>query len=245
MTVLSSHSFAGCESDLFVQDVGMLELDHITVAANDLAEGVAHVESALGIAPPPGGAHPLMGTHNHLLRLSSSTFLEVIAPNADAPAPGRPRWFALDDPQTRAALASSPQLLTWVVRTPDISAALATIPQARGPAITVTRGDLAWQISVPSDGSMPFGGAFPTLIQWPEGPHPASRMADLGCALVAFEIMHPEADTIRAALAGVLDDPRIQFHRTSEPSFRAVIRTPGGDRELRQVEKLSALQKYK
>ena len=210
----------------------MLRLDHITVAANDLAEGVAYVEQALGIAPPAGGAHPLMGTHNHLLRLSETTFLEVIAPNPSAPAPDRPRWFALDDARTRAALASSPRLMTWVVSTSDIASALARIPQASGPAITVTRGNLEWLISVPPDGSMPFDGAFPTVIQWPDGPHPASRMADLGCALVEFEIRHPEADTIRSSLAGFLDDPRIRFSRDPKPSFRAVIRMPHGDREL-------------
>ena len=210
----------------------MLHLDHITVAANDLAEGVAYVAHALGIAPPAGGAHPLMGTHNHLLRLSETTFLEVIAPDPQAAAPSRPRWFALDDPRTHAALTSSPRLMTWVVRTSDIGSALAAIPQAARPAITVTRGHLEWLISVPPDGSMPYDGAFPTLIQWPEGPHPASRMADLGCALVEFEIWHPEADTIQSSLSGFLDDPRIRFSREPAPSFRAVIRTPQGDRIL-------------
>jgi hypothetical protein len=210
----------------------MLNLDHITVAANDLAEGAAYVEQALGIAPPAGGAHPLMGTHNHLLRLSETSFLEVIAPDPQAPTPKRPRWFALDDPQTHAALAVSPRLVTWVVNTSDIESSLADIPRAARPAITVTRGHLEWLISVPPDGSMPFGGAFPTVIQWPEGPHPASRMPDLGCALVAFEIRHPAADTIRTSLAGFLDDPRVRFSHAREPSFRAVIRTPSGEREL-------------
>ncbi|TQF34874.1 hypothetical protein UNPF46_27215 [Bradyrhizobium sp. UNPF46] len=209
----------------------MLHLDHITVAANDLAEGVAYVETALGIAPPAGGAHPLMATHNHLLRLSETSFLEVIAPDPAA-APKRPRWFAMDDPRTQAVLATSPRLLTWVVNTMDIAAALARMPQAARPAIPVTRGQLEWLISVPPDGSMPFGGAFPTVIQWPQGPHPASRMADLGCSLLAFQIRHPEADAIRAALAGVLEDPRVRFAKAETASFRAVIRTPQGDREL-------------
>jgi hypothetical protein len=210
----------------------MLRLDHITVAANDLAEGAAYVEEALGIAPPAGGAHPLMGTHNHLLRLSETSFLEVIAPDQSAPGPARPRWFGLDDPRTHATLAASPRLMTWVVNTSDITSALAKIPQAARPAITVTRGQLEWLISVLPDGSMPFDGAFPTIIEWPKGPHPASRMADLGCSLVAFEILHPEADAIRAALTGFLNDPRIGFRPASEPAFRAVIRTPRGDRQL-------------
>jgi Glyoxalase-like domain len=62
----------------------MLQLDHITVAADTLAAGVAHAEAALGVTIPFGGAHPLMGTHNHLLRLGETLFLEVIAPDPNA-----------------------------------------------------------------------------------------------------------------------------------------------------------------
>ena len=38
--------------------------------------------------------------------------------------------------------------------------------------------------------------------------------------------------TIKSSLAGFLDDPRIRFSHDPAPSFRAVIRTPRGDREL-------------
>jgi Glyoxalase-like domain len=34
-------------------------LDHLTVAALTLEQGIAHLQSALGIAMPPGGSHPL------------------------------------------------------------------------------------------------------------------------------------------------------------------------------------------
>ena len=44
-------------------------LDHLTVAALTLEEGVAHVQRALGVVMPRGGSHPLMGTHNHLMQL--------------------------------------------------------------------------------------------------------------------------------------------------------------------------------
>jgi len=59
----------------------VLYLDHLTVAALSLDEGVAHVRRALGVEIPPGGAHPIMGTHNHLMQLGNSVFLEVIAPD--------------------------------------------------------------------------------------------------------------------------------------------------------------------
>jgi hypothetical protein len=207
----------------------VLCIDHITVAANSLAEGVAHAEGALGLQIPAGGVHPLMGTHNYLLRLGETLFLEVIAPDPAA-RPARPRWFSLDDAVARTRLSISPRLATWVVSTPDIEAALAQVPHAAGPAIVLTRGDLTWRISVPSDGSMPFDGAFPSLIQWPSGPHPASRMVDLGCSLVGLEIEHPEAETIRRSLQPLFDDPRVAFTSAPEPGMKAVINTPQGHR---------------
>jgi len=47
----------------------MTELDHLTIAAHDLVQGVAYVRDALGVDMPTGGAHPRMATHNRLLRL--------------------------------------------------------------------------------------------------------------------------------------------------------------------------------
>jgi hypothetical protein len=210
----------------------MLQLDHITVAADTLAAGVAHAEAALGVTIPFGGAHPLMGTHNHLLRLGETLFLEVIAPDPNAGRLSRRRWFSLDDPARRAELAASPRLVTWVVATDDIERALAEMPHAAGPAVTVTRGDLKWLISVPDDGAMPFGGAFPTLIQWPRGPHPAFRMADLGCSLLSLEIAHPEAELIGRLLRPFLGDQRVRFVTMDKPSLRATISTPQGERRL-------------
>src|SRR5436853_50841 len=75
----------------------MTELDHLTVIAPSLAAGVAWVRDVLGIEAPRGGAHPLMGTHNHLLRLGDDVFLEIVAVDPDAPRPSHRRWFGLDD----------------------------------------------------------------------------------------------------------------------------------------------------
>jgi hypothetical protein len=210
----------------------MLQLDHIAIAADNLAAGVAYAETALGVKIPYGGAHPLMGTHNHLLRLGDNAFLEVIAPDPAAGPLTRRRWFALDDPAMRAELAAGPRLSTWVVATDDIEKALREIPHAAGPAVTVTRGELKWLIGVPDDGSMPLSGAFPTIIQWPRGPHPASRMPDLGCSLVSFEIGHPEAAEISRSLQPHLSDARVRFATAAKPSLSATIRTPQGERRL-------------
>ena len=59
----------------------MLQLDHIVVASLTVEEGVAHVERRLGVIVPPGGEHPSMGTHNHVMRLGDGIYLEIISPN--------------------------------------------------------------------------------------------------------------------------------------------------------------------
>src|SRR5450830_698760 len=97
---------------------GACHIDHITVTAPTLEAGAEFVRQALGIVPQAGGEHPRMGTHNLLLRLGDSAFLEVIAPNPVAPRPDRPRWFGLDHP----AVLREPRLATWVARTDDLRA---------------------------------------------------------------------------------------------------------------------------
>src|SRR5690349_24678119 len=97
------------------QVLAMLQIDHITVAAESLRAGVAHAEAALGVTSPFGGAHPLMVTHNHLLRLGDTLFLEILAPDPAAGPLFRPRWFGLDAKKQRAALAVPPRLVTWAV----------------------------------------------------------------------------------------------------------------------------------
>lgn len=208
-----------------------LLVDHLVIAAMTLEEGVEHVRKALGVTVPQGGAHPLMGTHNRLMKLDDGLFLEVIAPDPAA-KPHRPRWFALDDSSMRAALLSSPRLITWVARVLDLATTLASIPASLGEIVKVSRGALQWVIAVPPDGSMPFGGAFPTIIQWPRGPHPASGMADLGCSLHSLTIEHPEADRIRKILAPAFSDCRIAIREGAQVRLSAQIVTPAGLREL-------------
>jgi hypothetical protein len=209
----------------------MLVLDHLTVAALTIEQGVSHVQRALGVVVPPGGAHPLMGTHNHLMKIGDGIFLEIIAPDPTA-TPQRTRWFALDDPAMRDSLATSPRLISWVARVPDLAKALSEIDVLAGEAVSVTRGELSWLISVPRDGSMAFDGAFPTMIQWPDGPHPSTRMADLGCKLEHASISHPDGTRLAKTLAPVFNDTRIRISTSPAYQFRATITTPNGPREL-------------
>ncbi len=207
----------------------MPKLDHLALAASSLEEGVAHLEERLGARPCPGGEHALMGTHNALLGMGD-LYLEVIAINPAAPPPGRRRWFALDD------FAGAPRLAGWVLRCADLGAAIAAAPDGVGHPLELSRGDLRWRMAVPDDGHLPFDGLFPALIRWQGTAHPARMLPDSGLRLVRLELIHPEAEALAGALAGLQsglpDDERIVVRSGDAPAMRAEFDTPAGRRCL-------------
>lgn len=179
------------------------QLDHIVIGAATVAEGVAYVQAELGVTLPFGGEHPRMGTHNHLMQLSATTFLEVIAVNPQAAPPARPRWFGLDDPFIQAQLQQQPRLLTWVVNTEDVAAVHAQSLVRLGEIIPQVRGQLEWLITIPTDGHLLGAGLIPTVIQWQVEGHPARAMADLKCGLVGLHLYHPYLAWLEAALNAI------------------------------------------
>lgn len=196
--------------------------DHLAFAAADLPSGVAWFEQVTGVSLPPGGAHPRMGTHNHVAAMDGSSYLEMIAVDP-AGAASRMRWFGLDLPQVQVALLDAPRLHTWVVAVDDLDAAIETARAVGidyGTAIDMTRGDLQWRFAVTDTGAMPLDGAAPQLIQWPGGPHVAGKMAQSGLQLEDLSIATTDAARLLRLLKEIgLREPRI----TVVPATKTVL----------------------
>ena len=165
--------------------------DHVVIGAAHLGDAAAIVEARLGADLTGGGKHPLMATHNRLMRLADG-YLEVIAIDPDAPAPDRARWYGLDNPETAGRLADGPRALCWVAAVDDIEKAAAGCGYQCGRIIEVTRGDLHWRLTVPDDGSLAAGGILPALIEWPPGVNPVAALPDSGLALAGLRAAHPD-----------------------------------------------------
>jgi len=73
----------------------MLKLDHLTIIAPTLAEGVSHARTCLDLDIPFGQRHAYMGTYNHLLQLGDTVYLEIVSLDLGADRPSRRRWFGL------------------------------------------------------------------------------------------------------------------------------------------------------
>jgi hypothetical protein len=205
-----------------------LALDHLVVAAQTLAAGVAWVEERLGVTATPGGRHVAMGTHNALVRLDERSYLEIIAVDPQGIAPNRPRWFDLDEPRMRARLAEGPALVHWVVRSRDIANDVDAAHVDLGEILPMQRGDFDWRITVPADGHLEARGLVPTLIEWSTPRHPADRLPDRGVRLVALAGEHPEPAPVRATLARLGLSERLKVSYGRSPRLAAMLRTPRG-----------------
>ena len=202
-------------------------LDHVVVIAPSLRAGAALVEQSLGVPPGPGRQHPHMGTHNLLLSLGPSVYLEVVAIDPDAPPVSRPRWFGLDDVPAQSAA----RLAAWVANTDDIEAHASP---ALGAVEQMEREGLTWQMTSTTDGQPPLSGAAPLLIQRATNFHPASRLADVGLRLRCLRIQHPRPDDVAQVLAhmALADKPEVVLTAGAVCSLVAEIETPQGVRLL-------------
>ena len=229
-------------------------VDHLIVLAADLASGVAWCERTLGVTPTAGGEHPLMGTHNRILNISSAAhpraYLEVIAINQGATS-ARPerarRWFDMDSAALRQQVAQhGPQLIHWVASVPDLAArcaALSALGLDRGATIAANRptpqGLLQWRITVRDDGQRLLDGCLPTLIQW-GATHPCDSLPASGMQLDALRLAHPDADLLARACdaagleAGVARP--LSIAHAPVPRLEAVLSTPRGPITLQSLE---------
>ena len=204
-----------------------MRIDHLIVATADLNAAVDDLEVRFGVRAERGGKHLGLGTHNALVGLGDATYLEIIAPDPDQPAPSMPRPFGLDT-------VHRPRLAGWALACDDINAA---IERARrhgydpGDAIDMQRMSpagtlLRWRLTLNALN----GGPVPLLIDWGHSAHP-SRSAPQGLRLDSFAIEHPDPDQLLSTLAAL--DADIPITPADTVALVAQLEGPNGPKELR------------
>jgi hypothetical protein len=203
-------------------------VDHLVYTSTSLEAGMDEIEQRLGVRPVRGGKHLEFGTHNALLSLGPTTYLEVIAYDPELKRPDRGFPFGIGN-------FEKSRLATWALRTETISecadaaksAGLETGPIQSGSRQTPEGNVLSWQLSDPY--AMQLEGTMPFLISWGGTSHPADT-ARHGGELIGLRIEHPEPERIRRALAalGVMAD----ISKADSARLVARINTANGDLQL-------------
>ncbi len=152
-----------------------LTIDHLVYAVPDLTAAMKDIETAWGVRPVFGGQHAT-GTHNALLALGPTTYLEIIALDPAQHDPSH-AYFGLTVPP------AAPSLRTWAARTPDVQATVDQAVTAGYLPGTIRDGGrlrpdgvrISWRNTIWTDAWPPAGdGLVPFLIEWGAAtPHPA------------------------------------------------------------------------
>jgi hypothetical protein len=208
-------------------------LDHIVVGASYLDEGIYWARQTLGVDAVRGGQHLTMGTHNALVKLSDTSYLELIAIDPALPAPAQPRWFTLGEAATAQRLKRrGPHLLSWVARTNDIQAA----NKVFGNHIAdFKRAQYRWQMALPEGGKLHEGGAVPLVMEWRSVLHPCQALPDAQCRLVQLELTVRDPDETELLLKAIhfqMDRSVRMIISRGTPALRAIIESPLGRIEL-------------
>ena len=210
-------------------------LDHLVLGTADLGKGAVWLERYFGVALSPVGTHVRMGTHNRLLSLGPSCYLELIAIDPAGQPPFMRRWFGLDTADVRERIALRPRLLGWVARTNDIESLTTKTGGLLGGVHPMERNDFKWRITIPDDGYPVEAGLIPSLIQWDSPTHPCERLPDVGCRFEWMEAAHPNPGKV-AYLLGELGVENAMKVTPTPPysgmTMCAYIRTPDGVKTL-------------
>jgi len=211
----------------------MLKLDHLTVIAPTLAEGVGHIRDCLGLEVPFGTRHHYMGTHNHRLQLGDGIYLEIVALDPDGTPPNRARWFGLDDQeQVRRDWDDGRRLRGWVAAAQSLQTLLATHGSVFGDEVSLPFVRPEFGFSIPDDGTLPMDGAAPSLIDHRNEPTSMAEIPDLGARLVSLTLEHPEPDAVSALYRELSIDRAPAVDLGLRVRYRALIKTPSGLKQL-------------
>ena len=204
-------------------------IDHIVIGAANLEKATKEVQDFTRAKFSTGGKHPLMATHNSLIKLQASLYMEIIAADPSASLSKNPkrknRWFSLDSHVTKQRLSHGPQPLCWVVAVDNIQNATMQCGYKPGNVIRMTRDNINWKITVPENGSLPEGGVLPILIEWPNGINPAKAMPESNMFLEELTLFHPSPDKIRQTLSKLNVSGPIKVN-LGKPSIQFLLRTP-------------------
>lgn len=199
-------------------------IDHLLYTTSNLEVGMDEIEKLLGVRPILGGRHPEYGTHNALLSLGDSIYLEIIAP--DPKSSYTENSFIL-----KKCVQQKSKLSTWALRSDKIDE-LASFAVQNGLHLGELKSGsrekadgtfLSWKLTDLRD--QLFDGALPFLINWGETPHPATIAPRAG-ELIGFEIKHPKAEQVSNGLK--ILGANIQVNKAEKSKLIAKIKTKKG-----------------
>ena len=201
------------------------KIDHIVYAVPDLASGISNIETLLGVKAFSGGRHQDHGTHNALIRIGLSSYLEIIAPDPSNKNHTSDRWMGVD------LINKIPRITRWAIKSKVDSPHLAILhhynPElsmaADGARIKPDGKLLSWKLSLPL--SQPMVECCPFIIEWPYGIHPVNSLP-MDCQLADIKVI--TSDTQRLSKVSAAFGLDLKIESGIEDQIIVTLQCPNG-----------------
>ena len=196
-----------------------MELDHVLIAAADLAAAAREIEARHGLASIEGGRHPGWGTANRIVPLGTS-YLELVAVVDEAEAAQSPfgKWVAAAHPTLARPLG-------WAVRTRQLDDVARRLDLTVGAGSRIARSGqpLRWRLAgIEQAGAEP---SLPFFIEWGQGtPFPGDIPVTHRAGAVEIAKLRLDGDAER--LAAWLGSHRLPITvRAGAPAVASIVLT--------------------
>lgn len=202
-----------------------MNIDHLLYTCPNLEKGIDDMENLLGTRAAIGGRHHKFGTHNAILSLGKSTYLEIVSPCPDLKIPVRGLWLSQKFQQP-------PGLSTWAIQSRAIKQAKENAEKhgsyEMGEIEDGSREKedgtvLNWKLTDPYRLSME--GAIPFIIDWADTPHPAKNSPNAG-ELKSLIITHPSNEILKKWVANM--GVKVTVEKGEYFKMRAQVATESG-----------------
>lgn len=206
----------------------MRKIDHIVYAVNNLEEGSNHIQSLLGCEVVQGGKHLNNGTHNALVNLGDSIYLEIIAVDLDNKNISAPRWMGIDR-------IVQPSVTRWAIKSNNLDLDLASLERYNPALASSFEGSrkkqdgsmLNWRMALPLPD--PAIEIAPFLVDWKDSIHPTVSLPQ-ECTLKAIEFYDPKPDGLQTLFSDLTINHQVMH--SSESRIKLKIESPNGMIEL-------------
>ena len=96
-----------------------------------------------------------------------------------------------------------------------------------GEILQISRGELTWKITVPSNGGLVDQGVLPALIEGPNDQHPSKKLTNSKVSINKLSLFHPEPYKIKDIISNLIKSDLI---RVSEgvPKKELILTTQNG-----------------
>lgn len=190
-------------------------IDHLVVGSPTIDEGIDWAKDLFDFTPQAGGIHEGYGTHNVLLGLGPTAYLEIVARD--------PKQAIIPKHWIPADQVKQVKLIGWASTHQDLTCYTRQHADLLGKCASMKRqkpdGSLIhWKMSYPRFEL--FDGLVPFFIDWGKTRHPGQVLDEIG-KITAFSLHHPEHAQLHIALKNLGLD--LVTHPAEQPRISCCI----------------------